>query len=151
MTAAPPRGLLHPGALIAIGLLILNDHWLKDVYPGIITGKLSDFAGLAFFPLVLHGFWMLVIGRDYRRALSIACVLTAAAFAAVKTVPACHTAYEVGLGWLQFPFRALLGATEPAKTRLEMDATDLVALPAVSLAWWWGRTSRQDALDSPRP
>src|SRR5690606_8292496 len=54
--ASPARpvagdGLLHPAPLAAIGLLLLNDHWLKAAFPGSITGKLSDFAGLAFFPL----------------------------------------------------------------------------------------------------
>lgn len=151
MSEGRPRGLLHPGALTAIGVLILNDHWLKEAFPGLITGKLSDLAGLSFFPLVLHAVWALLIGRGSRRALPIACVLTATAFAAVKTVPLCNEAYEIGLGWLQFPFRALLGATEPAHTHLVMDATDLLALPAVGLAWWWGRTPRRDALDSPRP
>ena len=32
----------------------LNDHYLKWAYPSVLTGKLSDFAGLVFFPLLLE-------------------------------------------------------------------------------------------------
>ncbi len=74
-------------------------------------------------------------------ALAVSCALTALVFAAVKTVPLGHEAYEVGLGLLPYPFRALfVGATEPTRVALMMDATDLVALPAVLLAWRWGRS-----------
>lgn len=37
------------GYLIAIALLVINDLVLKAVFPGIVTGKLSDFAGLFAF------------------------------------------------------------------------------------------------------
>lgn len=136
----PERGLLHPGALVSIVLLVANDHWFKAAAPGLITGKLSDFAGLAFFPLFLHALVRLVQPRAGNPALAVSCALTALVFAAVKTVPWCHEAYEVGLGLLQYPFRAAFsGATEPGRVLLMKDATDLVALPAVLLAWRWGR------------
>ena len=136
----PERGLLHPGALVSIVLLVANDHWFKAAAPGLITGKLSDFAGLAFFPLFLHALVRLVQPRAGNPALAVSCALTALVFAAVKTVPWCHEAYEVGLGLLQYPFRAAFsGATEPGRVLLMKYATDLVALPAVLLAWRWGR------------
>jgi hypothetical protein len=34
----PERGLLHPGALVSIVLLVANDHWFKAAAPGLITG-----------------------------------------------------------------------------------------------------------------
>jgi hypothetical protein len=49
----PGDTLLHPLALTAVVLLLLNDHTLKPAAPGIVTGKVSDFAGLVFFPLLL--------------------------------------------------------------------------------------------------
>ncbi len=49
-----PAPLLHPVSLASMALLGLNDHVLKGLFPGLITGKLSDFAGLVFFPLVLE-------------------------------------------------------------------------------------------------
>ena len=41
---------MHPVALAAIAVLVVNDHVLKSAYPGWLTGKLSDIAGLVFFP-----------------------------------------------------------------------------------------------------
>ncbi|MBN2007155.1 MAG: hypothetical protein JXA21_27640, partial [Anaerolineae bacterium] len=46
------RGLTHPLCWLAVGLLLLNDHVLKRAAPSALTGKLSDFAGLFFFPFL---------------------------------------------------------------------------------------------------
>lgn len=143
----PGGGLLHPGALVAVGVLVLNDHFLKAAFPGFVTGKLSDFAGLAFFPLFLQAGMEWLGAPVSRRVLLASCVATAAVFAGVKTVPVMHTAYEVGLGLLQLPFRALAGGSG-GRVALQMDATDLIALPAVGLAWWWGR-DRGVAVEAP--
>ena len=45
--------LIHPATLLCIGLLVLNDHLFKAVAPSWSTGKLSDLAGLFFFPFLL--------------------------------------------------------------------------------------------------
>lgn len=37
----------------SVTLLLLNDHLLKRFYPSALTGKLSDFAGLFFFPYLV--------------------------------------------------------------------------------------------------
>ncbi len=132
-------GLLHPGVIGAVALLLFNDHYLKAAAPGLVTGKLSDVAGLAYFPLFLQSLWEWCGGPVSKRALLFCCVATALVFAAVKTIPVCHEVYEVGLGWLQYPVRAWLGASAPTRVALMMDPTDLVALPAVGLAWGWGR------------
>lgn len=39
--------------LLALVLLLVNDHLLKQAYPGLVTGKLSDFAGIAVLALPL--------------------------------------------------------------------------------------------------
>ena len=49
--ATPGDGLLHPVALVALAILIVNDRLLKDAWPGPVTGKLSDVAGLVVAPL----------------------------------------------------------------------------------------------------
>lgn len=53
--ALPAGEMLHPAPLAAVVVLALNDHVLKGagVLPGWLTGKLSDFAGYFFFPLLL--------------------------------------------------------------------------------------------------
>src|SRR5690242_20127817 len=70
--------LLHPLPLAAVAVLAINDHLLKGagVLPGWLTGKLSDIAGLFFFPLLLtalaRGAWKLAAKRDIsdRKALA---------------------------------------------------------------------------------
>lgn len=144
----PPRradGLLHPVALGAMFVLAVNDHWGKDAWPGLVTGKLSDVAGLVFFPLLLQAMWELGGGAIHRRALVVSCIATAVVFAAVKVWPPAHALYEHGLGLLQWPWwaarAALAGAPTPAwsPVALEADPTDLMAIPAVFAAWWAGR------------
>lgn len=135
--------LLHPVSLSAIALLIANDHVLKAAWPGAVTGKLSDVAGLAFFPLLLAA--VAGLARPGLRLLPTvaACAgLTALVFASIKVWPLAGDAYRVGLAALQWPFRALAaalagaGAPGLAPVSLVADATDLVALPAVLVSVW---------------
>jgi hypothetical protein len=143
----PGSGLLEPLAILAVIVLVLNDHWLKRLYPGWITGKLSDIAGLVFFPLLLQAFWELTASAFRRpwkpspRVLMVCLIITAIAFTLSKTwIPAAQ-AYRVGLAMLQWPFRAL-GAVvrgtviaKPTRVIFARDPTDLIALPALWLAW----------------
>ena len=39
--------------IVVLAVLLLNDWWLKSQYPGVITGKLSDFSGLAVVAMLL--------------------------------------------------------------------------------------------------
>jgi hypothetical protein len=138
-------GLLHPVIAIAIAVLIANDHALKAVWPGDATGKVSDFAGLLFFPVLLQAAWeVATLGRSgvaSARVAATAAVATALVFASVKTLdPAAH-AYSVILGWLQWAVTAagslVTGATlaEPHRVAIVQDPTDLIALPMVLIAW----------------
>ena len=61
-----------PSYVIALFLLLLNDHVLKSAFPGFVTGKLSDFAGVFAFA----AFFASVIPR---RAAAI-CAATGALF-----------------------------------------------------------------------
>ena len=90
--ARPVAGgaLVHPVALAAIAVLVLNDHLGKAAFPGVITGKLSDLAGLAFFPLFLQAgveIALAAAGRPWVRSDRVlwgAMALTAVVFALVK-------------------------------------------------------------------
>ncbi|MFZ5481657.1 MAG: hypothetical protein ACOZNI_33145 [Myxococcota bacterium] len=128
----PGEGLLHPVAIAAIVVLAANDHWGKAAYPGLVTGKLSDFAGLLFFPLLLQGLVELFTRRVDRRVLVASAIATAVVFALVKTTPFVEV-YRWGLGLLQAPVR---GAWRPV--HVEQDPTDLVAIPMVAVAVWIG-------------
>jgi hypothetical protein len=143
--------LLHPLPLAAIALLLLNDHILKSALPGPLTGKLSDVAGLAFFPLALVAGWELVLAAvggwqgAGRRALVVAVAATGLTFALVKAVPAATTVYAAFLGALQSPLRVLVAGLMgqpdpvPAPVAAVTDPTDLIALPALGAAWLVGR------------
>ncbi|MFO0695137.1 MAG: hypothetical protein U0230_16370 [Polyangiales bacterium] len=159
--SAPAAGLFQPIPLVAIALLVLNDHVLKRAMPGLLTGKLSDFAGLAFFPLVLEALAEVVrhlLGRDARpsaRRLALCTFLTGLVFAAIKTVAWAGDVYSVALGALQWPFAAALSAArgrpwpELHRVAFVRDATDLVALPALGLALLAGRARRARAPAGP--
>jgi len=64
--------LYSPLFLTGLVLLIINDHLLKASYPGIVTGKLSDIAGLFVFPLFFSAFF-----PEHRRSVYL---ITAAGF-----------------------------------------------------------------------
>ncbi len=164
--AAPqPRAavpLLHPVALAAVVTLVVNDHVFKAAAPGWLTGKLSDIAGLLFFPLFLHAVATGVVRArvDPRRLLVAAIVVTGSAFAAVKVAPVAAEAYRVGLGMLQWPLAALAtwttgvpGYEGPPRVSLSRDPTDLIALPVLALSYLVGVRAlslRATSADRPR-
>jgi hypothetical protein len=149
---APGDALLHPIAVASVVVLLLNDHVWKAAMPGAVTGELSDFAGLIFFPLMLIAAAEIAqdgVGRWQRpnRKLAIAaCLLTAAGFALVKATAIGTTAWSVATGAMQWLPGAAAdvfmghGLPAPARTLVAMDVTDLIALPAVLVAFWIARS-----------
>jgi hypothetical protein len=151
-------GMLHPVVLAALALLIVNDHVAKRLLPGAVTGKLSDVAGMVFFPVLLWSLWEVarsIAGRVRRgpsastsvASLTVvrgAVLLTGAVFSAVKVWTPAADLYRVGLAVLQWPARAAVALFESggppalAPVRHVMDATDLWALPALLLPLWLG-------------
>ena len=51
--AGTPFWLRSPVFWLALIVLIVNDAWLKQLFPGVVTGKLSDLAGLFCVPAAL--------------------------------------------------------------------------------------------------
>jgi hypothetical protein len=151
--ARPVAGarFLRPVPVAAVVVLALNDHVFKQAWPGFVTGKLSDLAGMVFFPFFLEGLWEsgLALARAIRKSRApwrregrrlFACALaTGLVFSAVKTVPLANEAYRVGLGGLQWGLRAVFAAAVHApappfhRVSLVRDPTDLLGL--VGLAW----------------
>ena len=148
--------LLHPLAIVAIALLAANDHLFKEQWPGAVTGKLSDLAGLAFFPLLLQAAWELAGGRvASRRVLALCAGATATVFALVNVLPVADAAYEIALGTLQWPAHALAaladGRALPSLARVAhvADAGDLIALPAAAAGFAIRRGLHPAFVDEP--
>ncbi|MEV5719732.1 hypothetical protein AB0L41_38095 [Amycolatopsis mediterranei] len=122
------RWAAHPLTVGATAVLLLNDHLLKPVWPGLVTGKLSDVAGLIAAPPVLGLLLGLFLAR--RLAAPVAVVVTGAAFAFVKLTTA-------GAGVASAAWSVVNGPSV-----VLADPTDLVALPALGLSWWaWRRVT----------
>ncbi len=129
---------LHPVTLLSLVVLVVNDWVLKPrLGPSVVTGKLSDIAGLAAAPVVLTaliGLALLVatkLGATVQphlthRRLVVAIVATGAVFAAIKLSPRASA-------W----FVEVLSSIRPAQVML--DRTDLLCLPALAIAYWIGR------------
>lgn len=139
--------LIHPIAITAVIVLLLNDHLLKARYPGLITGKLSDVAGLVFFPLLL--LTLVDAARRFVRGRSglthgtlVACiVLTGLAFVAVKTTDIGAEAFRRMWGAMQWPGHAIASRrlVHVGRVHLVKDSSDLVAVPMLLVAYWVGR------------
>jgi hypothetical protein len=142
----PGDALLHPLAIVAVAILLLNDHVMKRAYPGWFTGKASDVAGLIFFPLLAVSLYEVAFPLlrkpiiPSRIQLNIALVVTGIAFACVKLFPAIGGWYSVTWGWLSAPLHGSL-----APVALVQDPTDLLTLPALWIASWIGRARLLDA------
>lgn len=135
---ASTRAVLHPLVLTALALLILNDHLWKAAHGTWWTGKLSDVAGLAVFPLLVSAGGALIgLWPGRMRTIVAVAAVTGAAFAAVKLWAPAGDGYRVALAALQWPARAIAalvrGDAAPAlgRVRLTADPTDLLALPAL--------------------
>jgi hypothetical protein len=153
--------MLHPVVLAAIFLLVVNDHALKVVAPGFVTGKLSDVAGLVFFPLLLVGMTELVLSRrrvwrgPSTAAVAAAVLATGFAFAAIKLSPIGERIYEVVLGAAQWPIQALINLEAghslhgPRDVALARDPSDLLAIIALWLPYQVG--TQRARLNRPPP
>lgn len=101
--------LARPWFLVAVLLLALNDHLFKATWPGPVTGKLSDVAGLVVVATLVS----VLVGPGPGT------VLAGVAFLALKTVPGVAEAVA-----------PLLGGGVTLR-----DPTDLVALLALPPLW----------------
>ncbi len=127
---------IHPVPLFAVFILILNDHYLKSHYPSVVTGKLSDLAGLFFFPLFLCA--LVCLGRNLisprregiywltKPLLLSMIAVTVAVFALVKMVPVVTDIYLLVLGKVGLP------------SRVVRDPSDLGALLVLPFTYLFG-------------
>lgn len=90
----------------ALAVLLANDFWLKRAWPGVVSGKLSDFAGIAVVSLLL------LTALPQRRRLVVGVIV-------------------VGFAWWKSPLSQpvidALNAWLPLPLHRTVDDTDLVA------------------------
>jgi hypothetical protein len=144
-TDVPGGLLLHPVVLAAIACFLVNDHVLKPSHPGWFTGKLSDVAGLIFFPVLIAAVAELVSPRARRHAgaiLILTVAVTGITYVAMLLVPAGGDGYRWFIGFVQWPFRitGAIAAGTPlpaiAPVRFAADPSDLITLPALLVPLW---------------
>lgn len=118
---APRSALLHPAWLGALLLMAVNDHFLKGagLLPGVITGKLSDFAGLMVAPLLLA----FVVGVRRRAAWAAVHVAVGAVFAGIQLWAGFADGWSALMGLVGFPWT------------ITCDPTDLIALPVLLVSY----------------
>lgn len=129
--------LAHPISILAIVVVLLNDHVWRWFWPSWFTGKIGDAAWLIFAPFLLAAIlaWLMParIAQHDARVGRLAIIITGLVFSTTKTIPEFHAltvrAFETLFGW-------------PASLRL--DPTDLIALPALLIAWRiWQQAGRR--------
>lgn len=135
-----PAGLVrvfrHPLVLVSILVLLLNDHVFKTIMPSDLTGKLSDLAGLFFFPFLLGAIFqgLAKLAWPTRRfpsqlVLAASFMLSAAVFMGIKLIPPVN---EFMAGMLSALFQL--------PVRIALDPTDLTAFAVFIPAWMlWAR------------
>src|SRR5262245_52649713 len=127
-TAATLAWLAHPVTVAAVIALLVNDHVLKAHWPGPVTGKLSDVAGMLVAPpLIALG--LVLAGVRGRTSAVVGLVTTGALFTLIKS-----SGYAAQLA--ESAWSAVAGPS-----RVVVDPTDLLALPALALAWSLARRS----------
>lgn len=107
----------RPWFFAAVVVLALNDHVMKAAWPGWVTGKLSDVAGLVVVATLVS----VVCGP------TLGTTLAGVGFVALKTVPGVAESVAPVLGGVTL-----------------RDMSDLVALLALPVLWWMLRRQRSD-------
>lgn len=134
--------------LVALVVLLVNDHVLKNAFPGVITGKLSDFAGLFAFAVFFAS-------AGPRRAKAI-CIASGVMFAWWKS-PASQTVVEAlqlsrVVDWTDLtalavlPFAHRVATRNPIVWKPMLAAASLVAFAATSAPHQWVVLEEDDVL-----
>ncbi len=127
--------MLHPISIVAIVILLWNDHWLRIYHPSWLSGKLGDFAWLTFAPFICALLLAWIIPQRLNRHEELvglsAFAFIGLWFALAKTIPLVHDltvmAWDGIVGW---------HGTQ------HLDPTDLLTLPALLVGgyvWRWSK------------
>lgn len=104
----------HPFYWVSLLVLIINDFLLKSAYPGFITGKLSDFAGLVVLSLLIYTIFPNVFKSIKSKVLLL---MGSGLLLALLQLPFFLSLFDAALITLQLPSH-----------NLTPDLSDLIAL-----------------------
>lgn len=154
-TAIPGGLLVRWPALVALAVLVINDHLLKPTFASWVTGKASGVAAMVVVPFFVLGVLEVARRRPWpptvrSRVLGTTGCIIAVAMVGVELLPWMSNLYEVSFGVLRWPLDAVLavaaGEAVPGVGRVvqTMDPSDLVTVPAGLLPWAWSRAAGED-------
>ncbi len=135
-SAIPADFLAHPSPILAGGLVIFNDLYLKRTHPGFWSGKLSDIGICFLLPLILVALvewsgwlWSRCLRRDWHPSApnhhTVACLIAALYFSALQIS-------DVWAAWHIFFVQTFMPRIRAGVTP---DPTDLFALVMIPVAW----------------
>lgn len=142
--AAPGDLLVRPVAVVSLLTLIVNDHVFKQLRPGLLSGKLSDVAGLVLLPLLIISIYELAraaVRRPWRvgeRTIVAIAATVAIGFTATKVSTVVAATYGDILGWLRWPLNG-----HWSQVAISRDPTDLLCTPGAIVAWIESRRLRE--------
>ncbi len=131
--AAATEFFIQPLPVMAVIVLFVNDHFLKARFHNAVTGKLSDFAGLFFFPLFALSLIFLIGGLLRQKwqlgtvNLLLAILLTHFSFVLIKLWEPATSIYVI--------VHSALGVN----SQVVRDPTDLWALLMAPLTYFYAR------------
>ncbi len=147
----PAEEFLNPLPLGAVALLALNDHVLKGWGPGWFTGKLSDFAGVFFFPLLCSALARCLGSVLLRRRLGLTPALLASTMGLTAALMLLLELSPEFVRWFEATSPGLDPLGVVRRVRSTMDPTDLFSLPVLWLTWLHGRRFMVPGLDPRSP
>lgn len=125
--------LLSPLFVGALGAWAFNDHVLRALAPGVLSGKLGDAASMIAFPILLAATLTPITrtaGASETRVMDACALGTALLLAAIKLNEPIALAYRHALGALQY---AVGWASVYAPVPHTMDTTDVLVIPLALL------------------
>lgn len=135
------KALTHPISILAIVVLLVNDHWLRWHYPSWWTGKIGDFAWLIFAPFLL--IWLLSVVYPKSKISQVG-IVGFIGTGAVFSLGNILLPFQQALAWL---FQHIVGW----RPFMVLDPTDLWTLPGLWVGWkiWQASTMKPQPAGHP--
>lgn len=133
MTRRASDLLLTPLFLVALSAWAFNDHVLRRIAPGVLSGKLGDAASMVAFPILVAATFAPLARRlrvHDRLLIDAAALGTALLLAAIQFHDGVAHAYQWALGSVQF---AVGWSSHHAPSPHTMDPTDALVTPLAML------------------